>query len=29
MAARSEKKVFIPERGDLVWTDFDPAAGHE
>ncbi len=29
MAARSEKKVFIPERGDLVWTDFHPAAGHE
>lgn len=21
--------MFIPERGDLVWTDFDPAAGHE
>jgi len=29
MAARSEKKQYIPERGDLVWTDFDPAAGHE
>ena len=29
MAAKSEKKVYIPERGDLVWTDFDPAAGHE
>lgn len=20
---------YVPERGDLVWTDFDPAAGHE
>ncbi len=29
MAVRSKKKVYIPERGDLVWTDFDPAAGHE
>jgi mRNA interferase MazF len=29
MAVRSEKKQYIPERGDLVWTDFDPAAGHE
>jgi mRNA interferase MazF len=29
MAARSEKKMYIPERGDLVWIDFDPAAGHE
>ena len=22
-------KTYIPERGDIVWTDFDPAAGHE
>ena len=29
MAKRSERKLYIPERGDLVWTDFDPAAGHE
>ncbi len=29
MAKRSESKPYIPERGDLVWTDFDPAAGHE
>ena len=29
MAERSEIKLYIPERGDLVWTDFDPAAGHE
>ena len=29
MAERTGKKQYIPERGDLVWTDFDPAAGHE
>lgn len=22
-------KIYIPKRGDIVWTDFDPAAGHE
>ena len=22
-------KMYIPERGDLVWTDFNPATGHE
>lgn len=22
-------KKYIPERGDLVWTNFDPAPGHE
>ncbi len=22
-------KAYIPNRGDIVWTDFDPAAGHE
>jgi mRNA interferase MazF len=22
-------KEYIPKRGDIVWTDFDPAAGHE
>ncbi|SDT93499.1 type II toxin-antitoxin system PemK/MazF family toxin [Desulfobacula phenolica] len=22
-------KRFIPKRGDIVWTDFNPAAGHE
>lgn len=22
-------KQYIPKRGDIVWTDFDPAAGHE
>jgi mRNA interferase MazF len=20
---------FVPERGDLIWLDFDPQAGHE
>ncbi len=29
MATKSKKKQYIPERGDLVWTDFDPVAGHE
>ena len=23
------KKKYIPKRGDVVWTDFDPASGHE
>jgi mRNA interferase MazF len=22
-------KKYIPERGDVVWVDFDPAKGHE
>lgn len=22
-------KKYIPERGDIVWTNFNPAAGHE
>ena len=22
-------KKYIPKRGDIVWTNFDPAAGHE
>jgi mRNA interferase MazF len=21
--------VYVPDRGDLVWIDFDPQAGHE
>lgn len=21
--------TYIPKRGDIVWTDFDPSAGHE
>jgi len=23
------KKYFIPKRGDIVWTNFNPVAGHE
>jgi len=23
------KSLYTPERGDLVWLDFDPQAGHE
>jgi mRNA interferase MazF len=23
------RKVFVPQRGDLIWLDFDPRAGHE
>ena len=23
------KRNYIPERGDVVWVDFDPTAGHE
>ena len=23
------KNKYIPKRGDIVWTNFDPAAGHE
>ena len=22
-------KVYVPERGDIVWLEFDPQAGHE
>ncbi len=22
-------RQYIPKRGDIIWTDFDPAAGHE
>jgi len=22
-------KAYIPERGDIVWCDFDPTVGHE
>ena len=28
MTAGKSRKQYIPERGDLVWTDFDPADGH-
>jgi mRNA interferase MazF len=23
------KRAYIPERGDVIWTDFDPQAGRE
>ena len=23
------RKKYTPKRGDIVWTNFDPAAGHE
>ena len=23
------KSSYVPERGDVVWLDFDPQAGHE
>jgi len=23
------KKVYVPERGDVVWLDFNPVRGHE
>lgn len=23
------KKMYVPNRGDVVWLDFDPQAGHE
>lgn len=22
-------KVYVPDRGDIVWIDFDPTVGHE
>jgi mRNA interferase MazF len=22
-------RIFVPERGDLIWMSFDPQAGHE
>jgi len=24
-----KKTAYVPERGDVVWLDFDPQAGHE
>ena len=23
------RRPFVPQRGDLIWLDFDPRAGHE
>lgn len=25
----AKRKNYIPERGDIIWLDFDPQAGHE
>jgi mRNA interferase MazF len=24
-----KSKNYIPEKGDIIWLDFDPQAGHE
>ena len=29
MAKKPGDAAFVPERGDAVWLDFDPQAGHE
>ncbi|HEX3581090.1 MAG TPA: endoribonuclease MazF [Thermoanaerobaculia bacterium] len=29
MAKRSGDPSYVPKRGDAVWLDFDPQAGHE
>jgi mRNA interferase MazF len=29
LAAKSGKRAYAPDRGDLVWLTFDPQAGHE
>ena len=29
MATKSGKRGYVPERGDVVWLQFDPQAGHE
>ena len=29
MARTSRRRPWAPDRGDLVWLDFDPQAGHE
>lgn len=29
MAKRSGDPGYVPKRGDAVWLDFDPQAGHE
>jgi mRNA interferase MazF len=29
MAIRKIKRTYSPERGDIVWLDFDPQRGHE
>ena len=29
VAAKSTRARYVPDRGDMVWFDFQPAAGHE
>lgn len=29
LATRSGSSIYIPDRGDIVWLNFDPQAGHE
>ena len=26
---KTRRSVYVPDRGDVVWLDFDPQAGHE
>jgi mRNA interferase MazF len=26
---RVSRRPFVPDRGDVIWLDFDPQAGHE
>ena len=25
----TEEKIYVPKKGDIVWSDFDPSAGKE
>lgn len=29
MASKSGKQAYVPERGDVIWLQFNPQAGHE
>ena len=29
MVAQAEESTYVPERGDAVWLNFNPQAGHE
>ncbi|MBA3466450.1 MAG: endoribonuclease MazF [Gemmatimonadaceae bacterium] len=29
MTSRGSRRKYVPERGEAVWLDFDPQAGHE
>jgi mRNA interferase MazF len=29
LVARSGNKAYVPERGDVIWLQFNPQAGHE